>query len=310
MVPKKGILKMILRKAEINDAAALAEIVCCAWRAAFGNFIAEDELSKITVETETAMFESVIRGGEVYNFIAVDGSEPCGLCSFGRSQDKDLSEYAEIYAIHTKPEYWGKGVGKLLMDTALSELSRLGYEKAMLWVFEENKRARRFYERYGFVFDGTKKDSGFSSSAGNTTEVRYRLEQIKNGGITMYRSMMQVFVKGSKEALELYQKAFNAEVLCTYEDGNGGYMHAELNACGQVIAVSEINEDVKSGNTMMFCFEMGDGNGKSNEEQVRHAYEVLKEGAIACSPLTDSCGYSPLQFVCTDKFGVTWCIFV
>ena len=30
----------------------------------------------------------------------------------------------------------------------------------------------------------------------------------------MYRSMMQVFVKGSKEAFELYKKAFNAEVLC------------------------------------------------------------------------------------------------
>ena len=127
----------------------------------------------------------------------------------------------------------------------------------------------------------------------------------------MCRSMMQVFVKGSKEAVELYRKAFSAEVLCTYEDGNGGYMHAELNAYGQVIAVSEIAEDVTlGGNTMMFCFEMGDGNGNGNEEQVKSAYEVLKEGAIECSPLTDSCGYSSLQFVCTDRFGVTWCIFV
>ena len=46
----------------------------------------------------------------------------------------------------------------------------------------------------------------------------------------MSRSMMQVFVKGSKEALELYKKAFNADVLCEYPDGNGGYMHAEINA--------------------------------------------------------------------------------
>lgn len=126
----------------------------------------------------------------------------------------------------------------------------------------------------------------------------------------MYRSMMQVFAKGSKEAVDFYKKAFNAEVLCAYEDGNGGYMHAELNAYGQIIAVSEIAEDVKSGNTMMFCFEMGDGNGNGNAEQVKAAYEVLKEGAITCSPLTDSCGYSPLQFVCTDKYGVNWCIFI
>lgn len=121
----------------------------------------------------------------------------------------------------------------------------------------------------------------------------------------MYRSMMQVFVKGSKEAVELYRKAFNAEVLCAYEDRKGGYMHAELNAYGQVIAVSEIAEDVTLGNTMMFCLHFGEG----GEENVKTAYAELKEEAITCSP-PDVCEYSPLQFVCTDKFGVTWCVFI
>lgn len=121
----------------------------------------------------------------------------------------------------------------------------------------------------------------------------------------MLRSMMQVFVKGSFEAVDLYIKAFNAEILCAYEDGIGGYMHAELNAYGQVIAVSELAEDVTPGNTMMFCLHFGEG----GEENVKAAYAELKEEAITCSPL-DKCDYSLLQFVCTDKFGVTWCIFV
>ena len=55
---------------------------------------------------------------------------------------------------------------------------------------------------------------------------------------------MQVFVKGSKEALELYKRAYNADVFCKYPDGNGAYMHAEINAYGQVIAISEIEEEV------------------------------------------------------------------
>lgn len=120
----------------------------------------------------------------------------------------------------------------------------------------------------------------------------------------MSRSMMQVFVKRSKEAFELYQKAFNAEVLCKYPYENGGYMHAELNAYGQVIAVSEITEDVTIGNTMMFCFELGEG----NEANIRAAYEVLKQDAITCTPI-GMCDYSSCQFVVTDKFGVIWCIF-
>lgn len=121
----------------------------------------------------------------------------------------------------------------------------------------------------------------------------------------MKRSMMQVIVKGSFEAVELYRKAFNAKVLCAYEDGKGGYMHSELNAYGQVIAITECYEEAAVGNTMMFCFEFGEG----GEENIRTAYELLKEEAITCTPL-DKCDYSPLQFVCTDKFGVTWCIFV
>jgi len=81
----------------------------------------------------------------------------------------------------------------------------------------------------------------------------------------MYRSMMQVFVKGSKEAFELYKEAFNAEVICAYDDEQGGYMHSELNADGQVIAVSELAETANPGNTMMFCFHYGEGGEEKSE---------------------------------------------
>lgn len=121
----------------------------------------------------------------------------------------------------------------------------------------------------------------------------------------MLRSMMQMYVKGSAEAVELYRKAFNAELLCAYTDENGNYMHSELEADGQILAVSEIEEKKTVGNTMQFCFHFGPG----GEEKVRQAYEVLKEGASNCSPL-GSCDYSPLQFTLVDKFGVNWCVFV
>lgn len=120
----------------------------------------------------------------------------------------------------------------------------------------------------------------------------------------MYRSMMQVFVKGSTEALELYKQAFDGEILCTYPDDNGGYMHSELNAYGQVIAVSEITEETVTGNTMMFCFHFG----KGGENLVKKAYEVLKVGARVVNP-PERCDYSPCQCNLIDKFGVVWCLF-
>ena len=89
------------------------------------------------------------------------------------------------------------------------------------------------------------------------------------------RSIMEVFVKGSREALELYQKAFCAEVLCTYPDEHGNYLYAEIDAHGQVIAISEIVGDTSIGNTMMFCFQFGEGGVDKVKNRFRRACVVV-----------------------------------
>ena len=114
-----------------------------------------------------------------------------------------------------------------------------------------------------------------------------------------------IYVKGSVEAVDTYQRAFNAEILGLYPDDNGGYMHSELNAHGQIIAVSELSDNLVIGNTTQFCFQFGE----SGEEHVRNAYEVLKMGAIIHAPI-GPCDYSPCMFSLVDKFGVFWCLFV
>lgn len=45
----------------------------------------------------------------------------------------------------------GKGYGKTLMKSTLSDLKMQGYENIFLWVLEENIRARYFYEQFGFL---------------------------------------------------------------------------------------------------------------------------------------------------------------
>jgi len=125
----------------------------------------------------------------------------------------------------------------------------------------------------------------------------------------MVRSMFQVFVKNSVEAAALYCKAFGTEMLCEYKNDDGQYMHSEMSVFGQILAISETLPEwdgVLPGNTMMFCLEMGEG----QEDVVRKAYEVLKIDAIKDEGLVTDCGYSPLQFVLTDKYGVYWCVFV
>lgn len=124
----------------------------------------------------------------------------------------------------------------------------------------------------------------------------------------MKRSMMQVYVKGSVDAVELYIKAFDAALGFNVKSPDGTFYHSELDICGHTLAVAEANDGMDkriTGNTMQFCFHYGEG----NEDKVKQAYEVLKEGSEILFPL-GPCDFSPLCADFIDKFGVRWCLFV
>lgn len=122
----------------------------------------------------------------------------------------------------------------------------------------------------------------------------------------MKRTMFQLYLKNCDEAIEFYKKAFDATVDAVYRDSENKFiMHAEMRAFGQCIAFSERESESIAGNTMQFCFHFGEG----NEDIVKKAYEVLKDGAQIDFPL-NSCEWSPCVFGLIDKFGVNWCLFV
>jgi PhnB protein len=124
----------------------------------------------------------------------------------------------------------------------------------------------------------------------------------------MKRTMMQMYVKGSGEAVELYLKAFNATLGFNVKSSDDTFYHSELDICGHTLAVAEANDSMDkrfTGNTSQFCLLYGEG----NEDKVKKAYEILKEGSEILFPL-GSCDFSPLCADFVDKFGVRWCLFV
>ena len=58
------------------------------------------------------------------------------------------------------------------MDAAVRALSER-WDEAMLWVATENPRARRFYERCGWIVDGERVDESIPGAS--VAETRYRL---------------------------------------------------------------------------------------------------------------------------------------
>ena len=83
--------------------------------------------------------------------VAERDGDVIGFSYTGPSKTPDA---VELYAIHVDPAHLGTGVGRQLMVNALAELAELGAPRAVLWVLEENDRARRFYERGDWKPDG------------------------------------------------------------------------------------------------------------------------------------------------------------
>ena len=57
------------------------------------------------------------------------------------------------------PEYKRQGYGKLLLEKVLRDVKSAGYPSILLWVFDANLPAIRFYRSLGFTASGRKRPS-------------------------------------------------------------------------------------------------------------------------------------------------------
>ncbi len=94
-------------------------------------------------DIESSYFD---RGGTFFVLEAEDGSI---IGAYGLYPiDKQTCELRKMY-LHKA--YRGKGLGKFLLDDALSEARKLGFEKMILETASVLKEAIALYKSYGFV---------------------------------------------------------------------------------------------------------------------------------------------------------------
>ena len=86
--------------------------------------------------------------------VLTEGERLIGTSSVCASRWPDWLGFGEVVSLYLLPESMGKGYGKALLAAAVRRLAEQGFRDALLWVLEENRRARRFYERAGFTLAG------------------------------------------------------------------------------------------------------------------------------------------------------------
>ena len=144
-----------IRDAVPGDERVLALIQTRSWEAAFRDILPADTLTRLTDSRKAEeMYARVLKNPEIRVALeSVDGS-PHGITAWGRNRSELGDDTAELICIHSLPGGWRRGYGSAMLERALAEMTRAGFNRVILWVFAENSRARRFYEKHGFSLTG------------------------------------------------------------------------------------------------------------------------------------------------------------
>jgi len=166
---------MVIRKVLVDEAYdyAVNHITC--WQDAYKGIIPDDYLENMPAQLEKRTEwnrQTLSDPGDCEYLCVMYDDKMIGRLVYSKCRDEDKAETntGEIHAIYLQASYWNKGYGKQMMDFAINELRNAGYQDAIVWVLEDNNRAKRFYEKYGFVLDGARKEIEIGKTL---IEVRY-----------------------------------------------------------------------------------------------------------------------------------------
>jgi ribosomal protein S18 acetylase RimI-like enzyme len=159
-----------IRRATPEDAAAVAVVQVRGHRFAYAGLLPQPASDELWIAQRTLVWRGELAADHPrHTFIAERDGDAVGFVTCGPSDD---GASGEVFAIYLEPAVVGSGVGRALMDHALASLRARGCADALLWVLEENARARAFYERGGWSLDGARKQTVRDGHARH--ELRYR----------------------------------------------------------------------------------------------------------------------------------------
>ena len=141
-----------IKPASLRDAKAVAELHVAAWRHAYADLLAPEDLAALSVDKRLAVWREAIEYAEpqVLLATAADG-KLAGFVAFDRSRDpKTKPTTGELYALYVAPDRLGQGAGLALWDAARDACEDEGFTEVTAWVYARNDRALTFFDAAGF----------------------------------------------------------------------------------------------------------------------------------------------------------------
>lgn len=143
---------MLIRPAELTDAAELARVHIACWRETYPHLLSTEFLqNRNQDESEAWWLKTLALYRQKHRIVVLESDgELLGFAQSGPPLVPDAPRQLELFALYLREKVHGTGAGQSLMDAAV------GDAPAQLWIARDNRRADAFYRRNGFRYDGAR----------------------------------------------------------------------------------------------------------------------------------------------------------
>jgi diamine N-acetyltransferase len=152
-----GAAATTIRTADAGDVAALSELAKRTWSDAFGDGVGpRDEAVALEEGRSETYFRDALRDRTL--LVAVRDGTLVGYVQFG---DVEIPEVdvrpgdQAVQRLYVETALQGRGLGRQLLEAALEHPRLAHARRVFLQVWDENERAVRLYESFGFRQVGT-----------------------------------------------------------------------------------------------------------------------------------------------------------
>ncbi|MCO5070278.1 MAG: GNAT family N-acetyltransferase [Rhizobiaceae bacterium] len=142
------ILAIDIRKAEIRDADAIADVHQTSWDGAYAGIIPHRALNTMISRRGPQWWAHAIRRATSILVVEI-GGDVAGYATIGRNRARELPQQGEIYELYLRPECQGIGLGTRLFAAARARLAAYNMKSLVVWALEDNVGAVEFYARAG-----------------------------------------------------------------------------------------------------------------------------------------------------------------
>ena len=149
----------MIREAAVQDSGRIAEIEVESSRYAYQGIVSDECLYRdLSVENRVPVYEGWI-GGRKFDLYVYEDSAPVlqGMMGIGMCGDEDKTEAFELHFLYVDPGCVRKGIGSEMLRFFEEKAGEKGCGEYVIWVLEENRNARNFYEKHGYRPDGKEK---------------------------------------------------------------------------------------------------------------------------------------------------------